>query len=200
MKKKEEVVQVARTMLCDERVRESVGEKMGIPPLYRSAHISDFEEVPHLNDRGIFITGKTGVGKTHLAAAIFMDNMLDLTFHRERVAPETCLWVSVPVFLAELRESFGNSEKMQEMDRIRAISSKKLVVLDDLAAEQKSENTSQSIYLVLQMREEARLQTIVTSNLKLSELNETDQRLASRVGGMEYWKMEGVDRRDIGNK
>ncbi len=105
-------------------------------------------------------------------------------------------WITVPELLLELRDSFGSqSTNVSERSIIAKYAKPQLLVLDDLGAEKTSDWTGQSIYTLISRRINDCKPTIVTSNLSLTELHKVDPRLASRLGGMEFFAFDGEDRR-----
>lgn len=189
--------------------------QIGVPALYQGARLEDFLEhhpgieVPLPNQSGIFITGDTGTGKTYLAAALLAEHLPECIVgakvtkwerdgkehrHTEYGHMQKNLWTTAPEFLAELRASFaGRGESESEI--LRKYASVNWLVLDDIGAQRNTDWTAESIYLLLSRRINRKLPTIVTSNLKLEELDRQDPRLASRLGAMAYLLLEGKDRR-----
>jgi len=181
-----------------EGLRRSPFRDVIVPKLYHEARLDDFrgKELVKPNRDGLYVTGPAGVGKTHLATAWMADMMPDTVFLQAGTSapryPES-VWVSVPEVLCELRATFGG--KGSEAGVLRRYTGAALLVLDDLGSQKVSDWTVESLYLLLSKRINDCRPTIVTSNLRLNELNRIDSRLASRLGGMAYQELTGEDRR-----
>ena len=180
---------------------ESTLAGFGVPKRYRRARITDFAglELTKPNDDGLFLTSAAGRGKTHLATswmvAMLKDCLIDQNPDGERRAYVgwSVLWASAPEILQELRATFGGHGDEREV--LKKYIDAKLLVLDDLGAEQSTDWTGQALYQLISRRLNDCKPTIVTSNLTLAEMHKRDPRLASRLGGMAYQKLEGKDRR-----
>ena len=175
---------------------------MGVPTRYLRARLSDFATLTERgpNPDGAFITGPVGTGKTHLATAWMVKGLRAAAPLGEDGTPTeiSAKWVSAPNILGRLRGTFGKSGGETEEDILRDYGRVKLLVLDDLGAEQATDWTGQALYRLISNRMNDCLTTIVTSNLTLEELNQRDPRLASRLGGLPYIRLTGKDRR-LGN-
>jgi DNA replication protein DnaC len=73
---------------------------------------------------------------------------------------------------------------------------KQLIVLDDFGAEKMTDFVRQVSYLIINYREQNKLQTIITSNFTLDEIDMyIDRRISSRIAGMcEVVRMSGDKR------
>lgn len=191
-------------------------KNVGVPKLYRAAQLTDFTfEIPPVNDSGLFLTGPVGTGKTHHAAAILVDRLpdlmkwryiwhcsqterednLDRPYDEKYVTSYNAAFVCVPALLLTLRGTFDKGTESTEERILNGLIEHQLLVLDDFGAEKQTEWALQTLYAVLSARINDCRPTIITSNLSLTELHRIDPRLASRLGGMVYFKMEGDDRR-----
>jgi DNA replication protein DnaC len=172
-------------------------ETAGVPPRYRAARLTDFlSPVPAPNDCGLFLTGAPGLGKSHAAAAMLAELAPDyLRVQGATVVPDAA-WRFVPELLAGVRDTF-NSAPGRETERsiVERLANIGLLALDDLGAERWSEWALALLVRVVAMRIDWKRPSIVTSNLTLVEFNALDARLASRLGAMEFLKLEGEDRR-----
>ena len=172
----------------------------GVPPRYLSAKLDDFPEAirPFPSEAGLYISGPSGTGKTHMATAVFRELLASavcLARSDDMYGTVSAAWLSVPELLMELRGTFGDNAAKTEGQILAKYSRVRLLLLDDLGAEKASDWTGQSVYALLSKRLNYLQPTIVTSNLTLTELNETVPRLASRLGGMTYVALKGDDRR-----
>ncbi len=125
-----------------------------------------FAEEP---DGWLLLEGPFGCGKTHLAAAVG---------HARLRRGEAVLFVTVPDLLDHLRSTYGPSSEVgydELFDRVRSI---KLLILDDLGAENSSPWAQEKLFQLFNHRYTRRLPTVITTNVDLSGL---DPRLHSRL-------------------
>lgn len=185
----------------------------GVSARFLDARMSDFNSQvctaieKAMSKGGVFITGLTGTGKTHLAAALLRKNLesympiMDVPgpgkpveARRPDGLPEMA---SVPGLLLEIRESFHNGSSHREAEIVRKYESCDLLVLDDLGVEKTSDWSFQTLYLIIDSRYRSQKSTIITSNLDLPAIrNKLTDRIASRIAGMcGVVKLSGSDRR-----
>jgi DNA replication protein DnaC len=154
----------------------------GIPPVViRQLEKDQAVNLPDPHDRGWFLYGDAGHGKTHQASALLLHLLeKDPGFQRRGFR-----WVNVPEMLFELRSSYGNDPRY-ERELISSCSTVGWLCLDDLGAEKISDWTLSTLYLIINKRYERELTTVITSNLSLDEMIERfgDDRLVSRIRGM----------------
>lgn len=119
----------------------------------------------------LVLVGGTGNGKTHLAKAIagtFLEKLARVRF-----------WV-VPAFLDQLRSTFAPESPRdfdQEMSDLAYLPD--LVVMDDYGSQSSTPWANERLYLVLNMRYERRLRTVLTCN-RAAALRQ-DDRIRSRL-------------------
>lgn len=210
---------VERLTRCDcwrDTVVEQALKDANIPPRYARSELSNFElrDSSHPEalkraekfvtafpavDRGLLFYGPHGVGKTHLAAGILKEAILEKGargyFYETRD------------LLRLVRDTYNSSVDATEMDVLAPVLGADLLVLDDLGAEKTSEWVQETLGLVVNTRYNARRPTIFTSNLD-DELDNTDirsfiyqigARTRSRLKEMCDWiKIRGIDVRDVG--
>ena len=132
---------------------------------YALSQSQQFAGTPH---GWLALMGSYGCGKTHLAAAI----------------ANTCveygmstIFLTVPDLLDWLRNSYGAADVTfeQRFDEIRNID---LLVLDDLGTQNSTQWAEEKLFQIIDYRYTHRLPLVVTSNLKLEEL---DDRIRSRL-------------------
>lgn len=140
------------------------------------------------DDKGFFLYGPTGAGKSYQAACILTE------IAKRRNQREEGHWVNIPKLLHQIKRSFGTKEE----DLIEKYSTASLICLDDFGIEQSSEWVMQTLYIIINSRYEEMLTTVITSNLSFSQLSEKmkDNRLISRISSMCHLvELNSTDRR-----
>lgn len=133
----------------------------------------------------IVLTGGTGTGKTHLAVAIM-----------RHINYESSRFVTVPSLLMEIRDSFRPNATASEADIVDKYACCRMLCLDDLGAEKTSEFSIATLYLILDKRVSNLRQTIITTNLSLTEVEATlGARIASRLSEMKIARITAPDYR-----
>lgn len=139
-------------------------------------------------DCNLFIHGKTGTGKTHLAVALIRGVKSSSMIKPQRI-------------MRIIRGS-GDQNAEDEQQAINKIVRQRILAIDDLGANKDTEYSMSILYEIL----DGRLMNkatglIVTSNLSLDELSLKmgDDRITSRIAGIcRIIKLGGNDRR-LGN-
>jgi DNA replication protein DnaC len=138
-------------------------------------------------DKNIFLTGRCGNGKTHLASALAMK----LFTTRQVIDKEHNIWsvnnfkfVVVPELLMKIRDTFKKDSEYSELDIIERYTETPFLFLDDFGAEKISEWTLEAIFLLLDTRIRDMKPFFITSNLSISEIGQRfNDRIASRIAG-----------------
>lgn len=148
-------------------------------------YVEGFEKY-HAEGRGLLLYGETGTGKTYAACEV-ANALID------RGIP--CL---VTNFSRIANTVFGTTTGKQ--DYYDSLNRFQLLVVDDLAAERKTEYMSEIVYTVIDNRIRTNLPMIVTTNLTKSELTHpsdmTYKRIYSRLMGSCFpVEVKGEDRR-----
>jgi len=111
--------------------------------------------------RGLTLSGDSGVGKTHLACGIAKKVMQN---------GHGALFGTVPTLLSSIRAGFNGGDRAEDvMKRYKTIA---LLVLDDFGKEKPSEWVEEAIYEIINARYEAKLVTIVTTNISSEDVME----------------------------
>ena len=117
----------------------------------------------------LVLTGPSGTGKSHLAAAI-TNAILDRN--------EGALWVFVPDFLDHLRTTFSPQSDISYDDLFTTVRDAPVLVLDDLGAQSSSQWAEEKLYQILAHRYDARQPTVITTNKLLDNF---DGRIRARL-------------------
>jgi len=136
---------------------------------------------------GLIITGKSGVGKTHLAAAIankLIEN--DKTVLMERLTN----------LLDRIRETYENNTK-SENELIEIYSNVDMLIIDDLGTEKISSWALEKLYTIIQNRCENGLPIIITTRFNKEGLvarfsYSNDQDLIDATISKLYQKCYGI--------
>jgi len=123
------------------------------------------------------LTGESGCGKTHLAAAI-ANHCKD---NRKISSPP--LFINVPDLLDQLRATFspGVSNSTTLDRRLDEFRSAQLLILDDLGAQSVSPWGQEKLYQVINYRYIAKLPTVFTTSMFLEEMKAWNSRLFTRI-------------------
>ena len=120
----------------------------------------------------LVLMGSYGTGKTHLVYAIAGALL-------QRAVPVYA--ASVPEMLTMVRNGFSDAQGLSAEQRLTALRTVEVLVLDDWGTERGSDWVSETLFSVLNARYNDRLATVVTTNLAPKTLAERDGRLASRL-------------------
>lgn len=176
---------------------DSLMLQCGVPWIFRTAKMTDMKEKAIQRMEGtdsFFITGSTGIGKTHMAVAImrryieglptkYNDTEDSVTVDMGTTKP---IFIEAPELMFELINSIGNDTKEAQRKIVDKYASTPFLILDDVGVEKDSDYTMLMMYLIINRRYTGRnKRTIVTSNMNLNELSERlSDRLSSRIKGL----------------
>ena len=182
----------------------------GVPKRIRQVLKDNQGNFPFYKPQDLYIYGGVGAGKTCLAAWILSQSLLqekpNISFYRERMTyngnkydpnykPKFHhLFLNVPEFLQEIKNSFGTNEKID----IKPYMNAHLLVLDDLGSLKTTDWVYNTLYLIINHRYNEMLPTIFTSNLSPTELEKefTDSRIISRIiHSCKVVKLKNIDLR-----
>lgn len=123
------------------------------------------------NSTGIFMNGRTGLGKTMLSSCI-AKKLLNRGY--------TVAFDSISNFLRSIEnEHFG---RVNNQDTLQILLDADLVILDDLGSEFNSPFYSSSIYNIINSRINGNKPTIISTNYTMRELQDKyDDRIISRI-------------------
>jgi len=150
--------------------------KAGIPKKFINI-ISDKDYDKYVDDKkGVYLWGETGTGKTVMASSIIREYIIK---YGGKIK-----YISSPKMIMELQDSYKN-DKESPVDILKKLSRVDILFIDDLGAEKLTEFVRQSIYFLINEREQWERPTIITSNYSLSEIDVyIDKRISSRIAGM----------------
>ena len=149
-------------------------------------------------ERGLFLLGPPGVGKTHLAVAVLRQV---ITTRGARG-----IFYDTRDLLRVIRSTYDSVNQVAEMDVLRPVMEADILVLDDLGAEKTSEWVEETLNLIVNARYSARRTTVFTSNYE-DKPDTTDPdsllfrigyRMRSRLHEMcEFVDLDGADYREL---
>lgn len=149
-------------------------------------------------DRGFFLLGPPGVGKTHLAVAVLTHA---ITTHGARG-----LFYDTRDLLRVIRSTYDPVVRTTEVEVLRPVMEAELLVLDDLGAEKTSEWVEETLNLIVNTRYSERRTTIFTSNYVDNPDNTEADSLVGRIGFRmrsrlhemcEFLDLDGGDYREL---
>ena len=109
----------------------------------------------------LVLKGGYGCGKTHLAAAIANYRL---------ALGHLVLFVNTPDLLDHLRATFNPESTVTYDERFDEVRSSPLLILDDLGTQSNSEWAQEKLYQILNFRYNAKLPTVITTNLELEAI------------------------------
>jgi len=106
---------------------------------------------------GLLMVGKVGRGKTHLAAAMAIEQIK---------LQKSVVFGTVPTILIRIRQSFSG-EGPNEFQVMNTIAGCSLLVLDDLGKEKHSDWAEEKLYEIINVRYLRNLPVVITTNVGL---------------------------------
>jgi DNA replication protein DnaC len=173
---------------CYDRNLAARLRRAGVPKLYLNCGLQSFDAyVPSLQRKlevlkrwvasdprkGLYLFGSVGAGKTHLAVAV----MKELFRRGVRGLYTDCL-----TFILRCQTAFAHGESVEEM--VNDLLKGRLLVLDDLGTQKLTDYVRQSVFHLVNCAYTRGKVLVVTSNLALEQLDDSNPRLASRLAQM----------------
>lgn len=147
-----------------------------------------------LTDKGLFIFGKVGSGKTIFSLFLLIKYIREK--HIENNDLNEFLFITSNEFFLLLRKAQAKKIEMDEFDVLDKYCNVDVLVLDDFGIEKTSDWTFQMLYQLINYRHLHEKKTIITSNFSLEQLTEKlgDDRIPSRIQSMcEIVEKTGID-------
>ncbi len=174
-----------------ERALKKILLAKGVYPVHLKARLSDFRSPPETPP--VFISGRVGTGKTHLAVAYLVREI-------QRWGENSKVFIRSVDLFNKLRDSFRHSFGTPASEITESFSQYRFLVIDDLGTERDTPLVQEALYDIIDHRAGHRLPTVITSNLTLDRVaehyGEFGERLASRIAGLgDELTLLGIDRR-----
>lgn len=141
-----------------------------------------------MQKEGLIITGKSGIGKTHLAASI-----ANKLIENDKIV----LMGRLTMLLDMIKETFRDNTK-SENELIELYSNVDMIIIDDLGTEKISQWALEKLYTIIENRNENKLPIIVTTRFNKESLldrfyQSEDEELAEAVIEKLYQFCYGIE-------
>ena len=128
------------------------------------------------NNKGLFIYGPTGVGKTHLAAGI-LRSLIEKGFDG--------VFYNIVDLLDTIKATYDPNNSYSDKNRLEMELNRQIFVLDDFGVQKTSSWVSDRLYALINRRYQDCKTLLITSNIKMVNLGtQVDTRLFSRIVSM----------------
>ena len=118
--------------------------------------------IKETTDKGLFVTGAYGVGKTYLASCIANEIIKN---------GKSVIFGTLIQLLDFIRDSYSDSE-VSDKDYLNLYSSVDLLVIDDLGKEKPTEWVLEKLFLIVNNRYNNYLPIVITTNYNRNQLRE----------------------------
>lgn len=186
--------------LIEAKKRAAISERINLvnlPKSYRNIQMSDFdinnasrmkalseildfvEQYPNPGQKGLYIYGDMGIGKSYFMAAMARELS-------EQKGVSTTL-LHFPTFTIDVKNAISSGSVKEEIDAVKSVP---VLILDDIGAEQATSWVRDEVLqVILQYRMLEELPTFFTSNYSLSDL---ERKWANIKGNDETWQAKRV--------
>lgn len=142
---------------------------------------------------GIWLSGKTGHGKTHLLLSLF-NNLSWYYYHQNKALYGQVKFYNYTDLCGVIRQDPNN------YDFFCKIRSPRFLFIDDIGTSKTTDFMQEKIYSIFNYRCENELPTFVSTNLSIKEINqEFSERMGSRIQESAVW-IELKDAKDYRSK
>lgn len=144
------------------------------------------------NNLGLLIYGNCGNGKSHMSFCI-ANKLLDSGY--------SVVCTSIEALLNKIKKSFNTWGSEGEIETLNSLSNADLLILDDLGTENITDWSLSKIYNIIDSRYRNKLPLIITTNLKINDLENTyGKRTIDRINEMcTFYHNDGPSiRKEIG--
>lgn len=170
-----------------EKIRNSTDENMlnSYVELRSKDSASDVRSstysVSNFTDRGVFLQGRTGGGKTTLVYQLAILFLRDRYIEGALNLQDICFYNMVDL-LSKIKETYGG-KGISTSSFLEQIVNKPLLILDDVGVEKGTVTEMLNYYQLINVRFENMLPTYYTSNYTMKQLRQKgmDDRLLSRM-------------------
>jgi DNA replication protein DnaC len=164
-----------------------------IPPRYENAVFSDVpaeikEAYKNISEKGIYIHGSVGTGKTHIAYALLK---------QARDERKSALLWNTTELMRDIRRDLDRDSFEKTHNDGFLMDFKGILFLDDIGSEKMTDWVAETFYLIINRRYNFILPTVFTSNFSIAELaDRIGDRTVSRIVEMcKVIPLNGHDRR-----
>lgn len=186
--------------LIDAKTKAAISDRINLvnlPKSYRNIRMSDFdinnasrmkalselldfvEQYPSPDQKGLYLFGDMGIGKSHLMAAMARELS-------EQKGISTTL-LHFPSFTIDVKNAISTGSVKEEIDAVKSVP---VLILDDVGAEQATSWVRDEILqVILQYRMLEDLPTFFTSNYSFNDL---EKKWANIKGNDETWQAKRV--------
>ncbi|MGT2958590.1 primosomal protein DnaI [Streptococcus bovimastitidis] len=186
--------------LIEAKKRAAISERINLvnlPKSYRNIQMSDFdinnasrmkalseildfvEQYPNPGQKGLYIYGDMGIGKSYFMAAMARELS-------EQKGVSTTL-LHFPTFTIDVKNAISSGSVKEEIDAVKNVP---VLILDDIGAEQATSWVRDEVLqVILQYRMLEELPTFFTSNYSLADL---ERKWANIKGNDESWQAKRV--------
>lgn len=187
----------------------AVGKIDDLPELFKDSSFSNFEDknLPILKSHfnkcveytenktdkwAIFMMGKVGNGKTHLAVSIAKAlPPHDPIFAHQSKIPAHSIFLKADHFFIKCNEA--TSLGLSKITLIKNFLKQDLLILDDLSLKNFSPAKEENLYALIDEAYTNKKRMILTANITIDEIDKVEPRIASRIAEMAHLLLFNFD-------